>query len=58
MASLKRAAVAGWRDAAMLKSEAIYEPIRGRPDYPALLAAVEGHRGLGPRSPPPPRRKS
>jgi tetratricopeptide (TPR) repeat protein len=41
MASLRRAAAAGWRNAAQLKTEAIYDPIRGRPDYPALLVAVE-----------------
>ncbi len=41
MASLRRAAAAGCRDAAKLKSDAIYSTIRGRPDYPSLLAAVE-----------------
>jgi serine/threonine protein kinase len=41
MVSLERAAAAGWRDAAKLKAEAIFDPIRSRPDYPALLAAVE-----------------
>jgi serine/threonine protein kinase len=49
MASLRRAAAAGWRDAATLKAAAIYEAIRGRPDYPALLAAV----GSAPRAPAP-----
>ena len=41
MAGLRQAAAAGSRDAARLQAEAIYDPIRGRPDYPALLAAVE-----------------
>jgi tetratricopeptide (TPR) repeat protein len=41
MANLRRAAAAGWRDAAQLKAEAIYDPIRSRRDYPALLAAVK-----------------
>jgi tetratricopeptide (TPR) repeat protein len=41
MASLRRAAAAGWRDAAKLKAEAIYDPIRSRPDFLELLDAVE-----------------
>jgi tetratricopeptide (TPR) repeat protein len=41
LASLRRAAAAGWRDAAALKAAPIYQPIRGRAEYPALLAAVE-----------------
>jgi hypothetical protein len=48
-ASLRRAAAAGWHDAAKLKAAAIYETIRRRPDYPALLAAVEA----APTAPPP-----